>query len=75
MYTFVTIETNAYQCFVHFTNSPEVTRWEWKIRLANKLIVEGQKLLGAHIYQANNDTHTSEMRRASDSRSHANCQS
>jgi hypothetical protein len=73
MYTFAMIETNAYQCFdVQFTNSPEVTRKEWKIRLANELLVEGQKLLGAHICQDNNNIHTSEMRRASDGRSHAN---
>jgi hypothetical protein len=57
---------------VHFANSPEVTRKEWKIRLANELIVEGQQLLGAHTYQANNNTHTSEIRRASDGKSHAN---
>jgi hypothetical protein len=72
MDTFSMKETNAYECFVHFTNSHEVTRKEWKIILANELIVEGQKLLGAHTWQASNNTHTSEMRRASDGRSHPN---
>jgi hypothetical protein len=55
-----------------FANSREVTRKKWKIRFANELIVEGQQLLGSHTCHASNDTHTSEMRRASDGRSDAN---